>query len=86
MVPTLDSESSIDDNGSSDSEIAEEVESDQSDDAELNEEQIESLGDKLAAIRAQQYQEHVALVNRMQAEGEQLQGKETPDDYDFGAD
>jgi hypothetical protein len=84
-----DSESSVDeaeDKGSSDSEIAEEVESDQSDDAELNEDQIQSLGDKLAAIRAQQYQEHIALVNRMQAEGEQLHGKETPDDYDFGAD
>jgi hypothetical protein len=52
----------------------------------LNKDQIQSLGDKLTAIRAQQYQEHIALVNHMQAEGEQLHSKETPDDYDFRAD
>ena len=51
---------------------------------ELSKDDMENIGDMLAKIRERQYAEHVALVAQLEAEGEKMCGKETPDDYKFG--
>lgn len=65
------------------SEGAEEVDG-EDEGGDLSKDDIASIGDMLATIRARQYAEHVAMVAEMEAEGEQMRGKETPDDYEFG--
>ena len=80
------SEEDSDDSDEEEGSEAEEVdEEDEGDGLELTEEQREALNDRLLTLRTKQGQEYESFIGTVEAQAKSRKGKETPDDYKFGA-
>ena len=79
------SEEESEDTNEDESEVEEVDEEDDEESPELTEEQRKALNDRLFTLRAKQGQEYEGFIGRMKAQAKSRKGKETPDDYEFGA-